>query len=305
MLSAVRAAVVLVMLVTATVAHADDATPEQRAKARELGEAALRKMSDGDNIGAADLFKRAYQTSHEIPYLVNAGVAQRQAKLPQEAVATFKRCLEEGGMGLAPDVREQIAGDIQKLVNESGQLNVRTEIDFADVLLDGRRVGTTTKASPLFLLVAPDLGREQKLVARRDGYYDAERVLESLSVGTPVDIVLTPKPIPKTATLTVESIPTGAQLTGFSRTPQTLELPPGDHTITATMSGHEPAVQTVHLEVGEARKLTLSLREIAPSWWEKHKLKVLIGIGVAVVTAGVIVAYYGFKPNYGQRFDYP
>lgn len=306
----VRSVVVAVTLLVASSAFADEATPEQRAKARELGQAALRKLEDsGDYAGASDLFLKAYETSREITYLVNVAVTQRKAKLPHQAVATYRRCLAEG-TSLAPELRAQLENDIVIVTRESAQARVRTEGEPAEILLDDRVVGTASKAEPLLVLIAPDAGRVLTLKARRPGFRDAQQRLEKLSIGTPDEIELVLVPIPTKGTLTVESVPTGARLTSgqvkdLSTAPVSLELPSGDYTFRASLPGHEDAIQTQHLEAGESRRITLALREIPTSWWDHHKWKVYVAIGVAVVVAGAITTRQLLEPNYGRRFDFP
>jgi hypothetical protein len=307
----VRSVVAAVTLLVAGSAFADEATPDQRAKARELGQAALRKLDDNqDYAGASDLFMKAYETSHEITYLVNVAVTQRKAKLPHQAVATYRRCLAEGGTALAPELRTQLENDILIVTRESAQATVRTEGDPAEILLDDRVVGTASKAAPLLVLIAPDAGRVLTLKARRVGFREAQHRLETLSIGTPAEVELVLAPIPTTGTLKVESVPTGARLTSaqvkdLSTAPVSLELPPGDYTFRASLPGHEDTIQTQHLDAGESRRITLALREIPPSWWDRNKLYVVVAAGTVVAVGAGIGIYYGFKPDYGQRFDYP
>lgn len=298
--------VVSLLLCAATLARADEATPDQRAKARQLGEAALRKLDDnGDYAGASDLFMKAYETSHELPYLINVAVTQRKAKLPQQAVATYRRVIAEGGVALTPGLRAQIEADIASVAAESGQALVRTEGAPAEILLDDRIVGAASKVAPLLVLIGPDAGRSHTLRARRAGFVEANHTIETLSLGAPQEIVLTLTAIPTLGTLTIESVPTGAMIDKHGKAPLTIELPPGDHAIWGSLPGHERTLQNVHIVAGESRKVTLVLREIAPSWWDKHKLQVAIGVGIAVVATGAFITRQALEPDYGKRYDYP
>lgn len=301
-----RWVVVLAMYTSSTLAFADQTTDRQ-ADARRLGEAALRRLDDSqDYAGASDLFLRAYETSHELPYLINVAVTQRKAKLPHQAVATYRRCLAEGGAALTADLRAQIESDIETVTRESAQLLVRTEGAAADVLLDDRRVGRASKSEHLLVLIAPDAGRVHSLRAQRPGFRDARLEIEKLSIGAPADIELVLSPIPTTGKLSIDSTPSGATIEKFGRAPLTVELPPGDYTIWGTLPGHERTLQNARVVAGETSRVTLALRALPPpSWWQHHRFKVYVGIGILALASGAIIARQAFEPNYGQRFDYP
>jgi hypothetical protein len=306
MMSALRSVVVAVTLLVAGTALADQATPEQRSQARDLGQAALRRLEDNqDYAGASDLFMKAYETSGEIAYLVNVAVTQRKAKLPHHAVATYRRCLTDGASTLSPELRAQLENDIVIVTRESAQVNVRTDGEPAEILLDDRVVGSASKAAPLLVLIAPDAGRIHTLKARRASFREAALSIEKLSIGAPVEIELVPTPIPRTGTIKIESVPNGAMVKDRGPAPITLELPPGDYTFRGSLSGYEDAIETEHIEAGETRSVTLALRRIPPTWWGQHKWKVLIGAGALVVVAGAITTRQLLEPSYGQRIDYP
>jgi len=72
---------------------------------------------------------------------------------------------------------------------------------------------------------------------------------------------------PPAGTLSVTSVPAGAQVSvdGEPRgtSPQSLELPPGEHEVVVTHAGYEDRRETVVVEPGEPQALELSLTETA------------------------------------------
>src|SRR5262245_18854861 len=199
-----------------------------------MAAAARRRINDANDFaGAAELFLAAYERTKELPYLINVAVAQRKARLPHYAVATYRRCLEEGGAALTPELRAQITADIDHVTQESVQVRVTTAGAAASIELEDRIVGVASKETPLVVLVAPEAGRAHKLRASRDGFIPNERKLGQLRAGEIVEVELEPLHVVTTGIVRVLSKPDPAQVTVAGRgpigaAPQTIELPAGE-----------------------------------------------------------------------------
>jgi hypothetical protein len=310
----VRVVAALVCLIAvAASARADAVDPATKAKAEELAAGARRKINDaGDFAGASDLYLQAYELTKELPYLVNVAVALRKAKLPQQAVTTYRRCLDEGGNALTPELRAQIVEDIDKITKESAQVKIRTGGAAAFIDLDDRTVGTATKDAALLVLVSTEGGLNHRIRAAREGYKPAERALGQLRAGEVFDIELEPGRIATTGVVHISSTPETAHLVLTGRgvlgdAPQTLELPPGDYYVTGTLGGYSGARERVTVIAGQEHRVVLRLTKVERSWWDRNKVKVLIVAGAVVVGGGAAFGTYELmKPDYdGIRITYP
>ena len=296
----IGAAVVLVIAVLASTAHADDAD-----HAKDMARQAFSMIDDSqDFAGASDLFLQAYDLTKNLPYLLNAAVALRKAHLPQQAVITLRRYLVDAGDTIAPEMRTQIDGDIAEITKESARVTVTIAADSSDVSLDGRAAGAVSKTSPLVVLVATEAGKDHVLRAHRDGWVDDEHHLGALSPGQVLDVSVEPKRPVTTGTLRVTSAPDHAKLFVAGReygpAPQTIELAPGSYEVFAKLDGYDDKSEQLALEAGDSRDLTIRLQH---TWWQRNKLWVYLGAGaVAAIGVGILVQPTIndlFKPDYG------
>ena len=91
----------------------------------------------------------------------------------------------------------------------------------------------------------------------------------------------------------------------FGRAPVTKDVKPGDIVLWATLPGYERSIQTVHVEAGETREVTIGLREEQTTWWDRTSWKVVIGAGVVALVTGVIVTRQLLEPDYGTPIHGP
>lgn len=298
--------VILVMIATPTPVRGDE-----REQARELAAVALRRIADAnDYAGASELFLRAYELTRELPFLLNAAVAQRKARLPHQSVQSYRRALDDGGAQLTPELRAQVVADIEHITREAARVTVRTRGEPAEVELDRRRVGVVTRDAPLEVLVATEGGLRHTIRAQRPGYRADERTLPELGAGGLLDVELAPRAIPTTGRITIATEPAAAQVSVVGRgalglAPQTVELPPGDHEIAATLPGHVVVREQVHLRAGDARRITLRLSREPSSWWTRHRLAIYVAGAVVVGTAGAFAVREHFEPDHGVVIRYP
>jgi hypothetical protein len=305
-------AVMVFLLGIAADASADDIAPATRARAEELSAAARRKIDDAsDWAGASDLFMQAYELTKQLPYLINVAVSLRKARLPHQSVATYRRCLAEGGQAVTPELRAQILADIDHITRESGQVTVRTAGAPAAIELDHRPVGQAAKDAPLLVLVATEGGLIHTLRASRDGFAPIERPLGQLRAGETIDVELEPPRIATTGNVRIKSVPDAAQLVLVGRgplgaAPQSLALPPGDYYVDAKLPGYQLGHERVSVLAGRDHDVVFHLEHTPVSWWTRHKLKVYIAASVVVAGGAAFGAYELFKPEYdGTTITFP
>jgi hypothetical protein len=301
-----RLLVVLVVVVATARANADPATE----RAKQLVETAMRRIADAnDYAGASDLFLEAYELTKDPPYLFNVAVAQRKARLPHQAVATYRRYLAEVGDRITPAVRDQVTADIEHITAESAQVSIRTAGDPAEIELDQRAVGVASRAAPLVVLVSTEGGLLHAVSANRAGQQRAGRSLGELRPGQTLEIELEPTAIPTTGRVTIASDPPAAQLAIAGRgnlglAPQTIDLPAGDYDLEARLPSYEPHRERVHVRIGEPQRVTVWLHKVAPTWWRQHRWQVA---AAGAIIAGVGIAFGVrelLEPDYGLVYRY-
>ncbi|RDI95731.1 PEGA domain-containing protein [Meiothermus sp. QL-1] len=143
----------------------------------------------------------------------------------------------------------------------TGTLVVRSSPSGAQVLIDGRVVGTT----PLVLELQPG---SYQLELRRSGF-DPLRAGFTIRPGqtTELSLTLTASP-PPTGILAVDSTPRGAEVLVDGRvlgtTPLSLALSPGSYTVELRRSGYSPFRTRVSIQAGRTTRLSISLAAVAP-----------------------------------------
>jgi PEGA domain len=137
-------------------------------------------------------FERAYEIAPHPLVLYNIAGCHRELSHYAESVKYSRRFLEEG-KGVVPKSRLETARtELDAVLARIARVSVSVEgSEGAELLLDGESLGTMPLEMPLVL--APG---EHRLVARAEGYRDAERTLRTAS-GDEVDVALTLTRLPK------------------------------------------------------------------------------------------------------------
>ncbi len=156
-------------LSAATVSAQQPANDQQYEEARRRFEEAERIFEAGDFAGALAEFQRIYQLLDGHPrrffVLYNVGRCQEQLFQYGEALDSYQRYLSEGG---DRDPDQQLATSARQKINDLTQrlatLTVRTNVDHAEVWVDGRRQVTT---APGDVVVT---GGEHTIELRARGY---------------------------------------------------------------------------------------------------------------------------------------
>ena len=144
-------------------------------------------------------FQRAYEIAPAPIVLLNIAACQRELSHYGEAIAAYKRFLDEGA-GKAP--RDKLAAakaDLDALLARIARVTVTTSPPGGAITVDGAPAGTEMP-----LLLAPG---EHKLTAHLDGRKDADKPLRVAS-GDEVDVELKLAELPVATVTQIQAPPT-------------------------------------------------------------------------------------------------
>src|SRR5262249_18563734 len=160
----------------------------------------------------------------------------------------------------------------------SARVTITTKGAAADIFLDDRNVGVASQTTELVVLLSPKA--PHKLRADRPGQDPDQITMPELSGGEQQSVVLEPKVKPPTARLRISTNPARAHLSFSARdqvehdlgdAPVEHDLPAGDYTVFARLSGYERAHQPVSIEqLGVTRDIAIRLKPL-PTWWERNR----------------------------------
>lgn len=156
----------------ATTSNGDAAagSKEAQEEARTRYQRGTQLYSDGAYELALIEFQRAYELAPSYKILYN--VAQVNAQLGNYAGAlkAFQRFLAEGGND---DKRKsEVEHEIQNLQARTATIDVKVNVDGAEILIDGVPVGTTPFKEPLLVNAG-----QRKLTARKAGMQQVDKML--------------------------------------------------------------------------------------------------------------------------------
>lgn len=185
--------------------------PASRAEANRLFEDGVRLLRDRDWAGALRAFEGSQAIRPTPSVLFNIAGCLRALRRNAEARRTYQRFLV---IGSRPDQRDQATHAVEELAAEVASMSVTTNVEGAELLLDGR----TVAGLPMDL----DVGSDHVLEARREGYRAVQQNVRPAAAG------------PFTVTLALEAVaappPPDLRVTDTSRTaPSPLEAPRPSH----------------------------------------------------------------------------
>lgn len=181
-----RAAALLLWLVSVPAAAGAQAEDPEAQRLFGEGVAAVERE---DYATALVAFRRAYDLSGRAFLLYNIGMAHRALLQPVEAIAGFRRYLEESGGDLLPGREEEVRGLIAEMDAQLASIDVRVAPPGARVLLDGEEVAVAPLAGPL--RVGPGT---HVIEARCPGHADARREV-AVMAGERTVVELRPAPL--------------------------------------------------------------------------------------------------------------
>jgi hypothetical protein len=128
---------------------------------------------ESDLGGALVEFKRAYDLAPNFRVLFNLGQTYYQLQRYADALRTLQAFLTQGGAQISAERRASVQADVRQLENRVGQIDIRANVDGAQILVDDDAVGAT----PLAQAVAVSVGR-RKISATKAGLPDQERFID-------------------------------------------------------------------------------------------------------------------------------
>jgi len=143
----------------------------------ESGEEAAKKhfkvgailYNDEDYTGALVEFRASYAAKKNPKVCRYAALFLQALNRYAEAEKELKNCLEECADKVTPEVKKEIDTLLAQLAEVIGSVDVKCAVEGAEVLFNGKSVGTT----PLPKVVRLDLGH-YKMQVRKEGYEDYE-----------------------------------------------------------------------------------------------------------------------------------
>ncbi len=105
--------------------------------------------------------------------LYNLGQTYFQLQRYADALKTLQAFLSEAGAQIPPDRRASVENDVRQLQNRVGQVDVKVNVDGAQILVDDEPVGTSPLAQPATVSVG-----HRKITATKAGIAAQDRFVD-------------------------------------------------------------------------------------------------------------------------------
>lgn len=136
-------------------------------------ERAVQLFHEGDFRAALVEFRRAQEMTGSFKMLYNIAQTEYELQDYAGALRSFQRYLEAGGAEIDAGRRAEVEGEIKGLAARVAHIQIKSNVDGAEVLVDDVLVGRT----PLADAVLVSIGR-RKVTLQKDGVVSAPRVVE-------------------------------------------------------------------------------------------------------------------------------
>ncbi len=198
------------LLLTAFLGFSSAAYAETKVEeARGRFQRGVELYKEGSFDAALAEFNKAYELAPNYRVLYNMAQVQSERHDYVAALKLLEKYLDEGGNDIAAERREQVTKEIGTLKGRVAPLNVSTELEGAELLVDGVVVGTT----PLKEEVLVSAGVRQ-IQLKKEGYETGSQTL-TVAGGEEVKVEFNLKEQPKaSATPSVTYVQGPASATG-------------------------------------------------------------------------------------------
>lgn len=259
MLRALACAAAVVVMLTASVAAAQETAKE---KARELYGIGNARFDAGDFQGAAQAYKQAYELVQYPIILFNLGLSYEGLGKPVEAVKTFEQVLAAPGK-LKPTRVEQAKEALAKQRLLIAELQVTCNVEGATIKIDGEEVGAVPLAEPV-----PVASGRIILMATKNGYQAGYQTVNA-SGGAKLPVVIQlveassiPAQVKVKTTLPGADVYVDQVLVGTTPMKSTVPITPdAEHTIELRREGYVTAKEKLRLKAGAHGEVTLDPAE--------------------------------------------
>jgi hypothetical protein len=230
--------------------------------ARKQWDAAVELYKAGKWDGARTSFMAAYDASKNPRVLFNVAVCEKNMERYADAIATYRRELDEGKGQLSADEEAEVKAQIDGLSKFTAQLVIDVNEPGAEVTIDGKRVASTK--DPVNVAIG-----ERRVRASKPGFADAAESVD-IKGGETKRVTLKLEPIartsrvtvnivgPATASVKVDGNEVGTATREKAYTGQ-VAVRADPHTFTAEAPGWVGTPQTAVVKEGEPLTLTLQL----------------------------------------------
>jgi hypothetical protein len=106
---------------------------------------------EGDYRAALVEFRRAYEVSHNYRALYNIGQTEFEVQDYAGARSSFQKYLTEGGAEIEAGRRAEVEADIKKLAVRVARIEIKTNTEGADILVDDVVIGQAPLQEPLLV----------------------------------------------------------------------------------------------------------------------------------------------------------
>jgi hypothetical protein len=155
----------------APAAPAGDAAPVDEAKGHF--QRGVQLFRESDFRAALVEFQRAFEMSKNYKVLFNIGQTQHELQDYAGALRSFQRYLEGGGAEIEAGRRAQVDDDLKKLQARVARLEIKSNAEGAEVLIDDVVVGKTPLKDPVLV----SIGR-RKVALQKGGQVSAARFVD-------------------------------------------------------------------------------------------------------------------------------
>jgi hypothetical protein len=128
----------------------------------------IKLFDDGDFKLALVEFERSYDLAPNFRVLYNIGEVQFQLNRYAPALRTLTRYLEVGGDRILPNRRAEVQRDLDSLKIRTAKLRVTVDVEGAEILVDGERIGRSPLADSELVDAGP-----HRIVVQKTGFVAA------------------------------------------------------------------------------------------------------------------------------------
>ncbi|MBN1772615.1 MAG: PEGA domain-containing protein [Deltaproteobacteria bacterium] len=205
------AALLLLVAGGPAAAHGAAADPSPRERARQHYEVGAAAFEAGDYASALGDLDESYRLFPSLRTLYSLGLCQHALGSFGPALRSLEQYLREGGADAPPELRARAEELVAQMRAELGRLEIRVNVEGAEVRVDGEVVGRSPLAAPV------EVGPGWHVVEARHESWDGppQRVNVTAGAAVVVTLALAPEPPPEPPPPPVEPEPAPPASSGW------------------------------------------------------------------------------------------
>jgi hypothetical protein len=187
--------------------------PSDVSEARQRFQRGVDLYKEGSFDAALAEFNKAYELAPNYRVLYNLAQVQTERHDYVSALRDFEKYLQQGGVEVTADRRDQVTREITALKGRVAQITVQADVDGAELLVDGISAGTLPLGDPV--LVSAGV---RQLQVRKPGYETSTRT-ETIAGGDTPRYEFKLQPTTAAAPVVATTPPVFAHADGTEPTP--------------------------------------------------------------------------------------